>query len=124
MIKQEKFEIVNRIKSLIVYLETNLENFPKKDLELKHKLNNEIYDLLKKCYLANNAVNNDRKSELQYELISMVKYIDFLVNLCYEKKIINHKKYLQIGEKLDNILKYIIGWIKYTHNAEQQSQNI
>ena len=121
MIKQEKFEIVNRIKSLIVYLENNLENFPKRDLELKHKLNNEIYDLLKKCYLANETTNKDKKYELQYELISTVRYVDFLINLCYEKKIINHKKYLQIGERLDNILKYIMGWIKYTQNVKQQS---
>ena len=119
MIKQEKFEIVNRIKSLIVYLQTNLENFPKKDLELKHKLNNEIYDLLKKCYLANETTNEEKKCEMQHELVSTVRYIDFLINLCYEKKIINHKKYLQIGERLDNILKYIIGWIKYTQKVEQ-----
>lgn len=112
MIKVEKFEIINKIKKLIIYLDSNLENFPKKDLELKKKLNDEIYDLLKKCYIANETNDKERKKDLQIEIISSIKYIDFLINLCYEKKIINSKKYLQIGEKLDTIIKYTVGWMK------------
>ena len=38
--------------------------------------------------------------------------IDFLLNICYEKEIINKKRYIKFGEKMDDILKYSIGWKK------------
>ena len=46
------------------------------------------------------------------EAIAKIKVIDFLINLCYDKKIINAKKYYKLGEKSDDIVKYLIGWIK------------
>ena len=45
-------------------------------------------------------------------IVAKVKIIDFLLNLCYEKQIINSKKYVKFGEKMDDILKYTLGWIK------------
>ena len=51
-----------------------------------------------------------RRLELQEKAIAMIKYLDFLINLCYEKQIINSKKYLKFGEKLDIIIRYIVAW--------------
>ena len=38
--------------------------------------------------------------------------VDFLLNICYDKQIINSKKYLKFGERIDDILKYTLGWLK------------
>lgn len=108
--KQDKFKIVNLIKELIVNIDQNLLNFPKKEIELKHKIKESSYNLLLLSYEANNTTDLERRVELQEKSIAYVKYLDFLFNLCYDKEIINGKKYLKFGEKLDIIVRYIIAW--------------
>ena len=108
--KQDKFKITNLIKELIVNIDQNLLNFPKKEIELKHKIKESSYNLLLLTYEANNTSNIDKRVELQERCIAYVKYLDFLFNLCYDKQIINGKKYLKFGEKLDTIVRYIIAW--------------
>ena len=44
------------------------------------------------------------------------KIIDFLVNLSYEKQIINNKRYIKFGESIDEIIKYLVGWKKSIKN--------
>ena len=41
-----------------------------------------------------------------------IKIIDFLLNLSYDKQIISEKKYLKFAAKLDDIAKYMNGWLK------------
>ena len=108
--KQDKFKITNLIKELIVNIDQNLLNFPKKEIELKHKIKESSYNLLLLTYEANNTSNIDKRVELQERCIAYVKYLDFLFNLCYDKQIINGKKYLKFGENLDTIVRYIIAW--------------
>ena len=36
--------------------------------------------------------------------------LDYLINKCYDKKIINSKKYLRFGNLLEKILRYTISW--------------
>lgn len=111
-IREEKFKVIQFVRELIMYIDKNLENFPKKDIELKNRLRNNSYDLLEIMYLANSSKNIEKKTELLEEVIAKVKVIDFLINLCYEKEIINGKKYMKFGSKIDDILKYTLGWIK------------
>lgn len=111
-IKEEKFKVIQFIRELIVYIDRNLDNFPKKDIEIKNRLRNSSYDLLNLAYLANITRNINKKNELLEEIISKIKVIDFLLNLCYDKEIINSKKYMKLGNKMDDILKYTLGWIK------------
>lgn len=112
--KSEKFKIVNLIKELIVIIDNNLVNFPKKEIELKHKIKETSYCLLLITYEANVATNKERKLQLQERAIANIKYLDFLINLCYDKKIINGKKFIKFGERLDIILRYVIGWLNST----------
>ena len=42
-----------------------------------------------------------------------------MFNLCYEKEIINAKKYMKFGERLDMIVRYIVAW----KNATIQEKN-
>lgn len=39
-------------------------------------------------------------------MIAKIKIIDFLLNLSYDKEIINAKKYYKFGNKMDDIIKY------------------
>lgn len=110
--KQEKFKIINFIRELILHIDNNLDNFPKKDIELKNRIRSTSYDLLELAYKANVTTDFNEKRKLLEEIIAKVKIIDFLLNICYEKQIINSKKYLKFGEKMDDILKYTLGWIK------------
>lgn len=47
-----------------------------------------------------------------YEIIAKIKFLDVLLNLCYDKQIINNKRYLKFGNKMDDILKFANGWLK------------
>ena len=42
---KEKFKIIQFIRELIVYIDSSMENFPKKDIELKNRIRNNSYDL-------------------------------------------------------------------------------
>lgn len=110
--KQEKFKIIQFIRELIISIDSHLDNFPKKDIELKNRIRNASYDLLELSYKANVTSNIEYKKELLENIIAKVKIIDFLLNLCYEKQIINSKRYIKFGEKIDDILKYTLGWLK------------
>lgn len=120
--KQDKFKVVNLIKELIVNIDQNLLNFPKKEVELKHKIKESAYNLLLLSYEANNTTNMKKRVELQERCIAYIKYIDFLFNLCYDKQIINGKKYLKFGEKLDIIVRYLVGWRNVTKPEQTVSE--
>ena len=112
MLKEEKFKVINFVREMIVLIDTELDNFPKKDIEIKNRLRNSTYDLLELVYFANTAADVEVRKNLLEQAISKMKVIDFLVNLIYDKKIINSKKYYKLGQKSDDIVKYLIGWIK------------
>ena len=110
--KQEKFKIIQFIRELIIHIDSQLDNFPKKDIELKNRIRNTSYDILELAYRANVISTPENKKNLLEEIIAKIKIIDFLLNLCYDKQIINSKRYLKFGEKIDDILKYTLGWIR------------
>lgn len=110
--KEEKFKIIQFIKELIIIVEKELANFPKKDIEVKNRIRTNSYDLLEICHKANTTAKIEKKNELLEEAIAKIKVIDFLVNLSYERELITHKKLLKIGLKMDDIIKYISGWLK------------
>lgn len=114
--KEEKFKVINFIRELVIYIDKYLENFPRKDIELKNRIKNLSYDMLELAYQANISNENENKINYINGIIAKVKVIDFLFNLCYDKQIINMKRYTKFGEKLDDILKYSIGWLKVSLN--------
>lgn len=114
--KQEKFKIIQFIRELILHVDNQLENFPKKDIELKNRIRNLTYDLLELAYKANVTSDDNNKKKLLEEIVAKIKMLDFLLNLCYDKEIINGKRYLKFGENLDDILKYTLGWMKTIKN--------
>lgn len=110
--KQEKFKVIEYIRILVLNIDKNMDNFPRKDIEIKNRIRNNSYDLLEIAYEANSVENVQRKKELLEKAIAKIKIIDFLLNLCYDKQIINQKRYFKFGETMDDIIKYINGWYK------------
>lgn len=108
--KEEKFKIIDFIRNLIIYIDKELDNFPKKDIEIKKRIRNASFDLLELSYQANNTSIKEKKIELVETIIAKLKTIDFLLNLSYEKEIISNKKYLKFGEKINDITRYTVGW--------------
>lgn len=110
--QKEKFKVINFIRELLVNIDKNLDNFPKKDIEIKNRIRNNSFDLLELVYEANTTENDERRIELIDKAIAKIKIIDFLINLSYDKQIINNKRYLKFGEAMDEIIKYLVGWRK------------
>ena len=90
--KEEKFKIIQYIRELIINIDNNLDNFPKKDIELKNRIRSTSYDLLEIAYEANTIQEKEEKIKLLYKLVAKLKIIDFLINICYDKQIINDKR--------------------------------
>ena len=91
--KEEKFKVLQFIRDLLVTIDKEMDNFPKKDIELKNRIRSNSYDLLEIAYEANNCQEVEYKKRLLNKAISKVKVIDFLLNLSFDKQIINQKKY-------------------------------
>lgn len=110
--KEEKFKVIQFIREFIIKVDKELDNFPKKDIDIKVRIRNESYSLLELVYKANSTADRDYKNRLLEESIAKLKLIDFLINLSYDKQIIPNKRYLKLGSTLDSIAKYITGWKK------------
>lgn len=110
--KEEKFQVINFIRNLIIVIDKELSNFPKKDIEIKNRIRSNSYDLLELCYEANITSSAENKKRLLEKVIAKIKILDFLFNLCYDKMIINSKKYIKLGNRMEDIIKYANGWIK------------
>ena len=110
--REEKFNVIEYIRELLIAIDKNMDNFPKKDIEIKNRIRNTSYDLLEIAYEANSTTDVANKKDLLEKAIAKIKIIDFLLNLCYDKQIINQKRYFKFGDRMDDIIKYINGWYK------------
>ena len=109
--KTEKFKVLQFIREFILTIDKDMDNFPKKDIEIKNKIRMNSYDLLEIAYEANSTPDVEYKKKLLNRMIAKIKVLDFLVNMTYDKKVITEKKYYKFGNKLDDIIKYVTGWV-------------
>ena len=120
----EKFKILHYIRELLIMIEKEMINFPKKDIELKNRIRNNAYDILEIAYEANTAEEIEYKKMLLLKVIAKIKVIDFLLNMSYDKGIINEKRYYKFGNKMDDIVKYVTGWIKVLNKEKTKDEEI
>ena len=120
----EKFKILQYIRELLIMIEKEMINFPKKDIELKNRIRNNAYDILEIAYEANTAEEIEYKKMLLLKVIAKIKVIDFLLNMSYDKGIINEKRYYKFGNKMDDIVKYVTGWIKVLNKNKTKDEEI
>lgn len=118
--KTEKFKIIEFIRQLIITIDKELINFPKKENELKNRIRSNSYDILELIYEANSSENIEFKISLLQKILAKVKVIDFLLNLSYDREIITSKKYLKLANRIDDITKYTTGWISSMTNTNNK----
>ncbi len=110
--KEDKFKVIQFIRELILSIDKQMDNFPKKDIELKNRIRSNSYDILEIAYEANLTISIEDKKKLIFKLLAKCKIIDFLLNMSFDKKLITEKKYYKLSQRLDDIIKYANGWLK------------
>ena len=110
--KEDKFKVIQFIREFILAVDKQMENFPKKDIELKNRIRMNSYDILEIAYEANILEDIIKKKELISKVIAKCKIVDFLLNMSFEKKHITEKKYYKLSQRLEDIVKYANGWLK------------
>ena len=110
--KTEKFKAIQFVREYIVAVEKELDNFPKKDIEIKNRIRTKAFDLLELVYYANTTLFVEDKKNKLVEALANVKVMDFLLNLSYDKKLITTKKFAKLSLRLDDIAKFTNGWLK------------
>ena len=119
--RTEKFKIIEFIRQLIIAIDKEMENFPKKDNELKSRIRSNSYDILELIYEANSSQNVELKISLIQKILAKVKVIDFLLNLSYDREIITSKKYLKLANRIDDITKYATRWLNSMANSNNKA---
>ena len=67
--KEEKFKIIQFIRELLIKIDKELDNFPKKDIEIKNRIRNTSYDLLEIAYTAN-ATSDEKRKKIIDKIVS------------------------------------------------------
>lgn len=120
MMKEEKFKVIQFVREFIIRVDKELDNFPRKDFEIKAKIRNNSFELLEILYEANLIKDIDKKIEKLEIAFAKIKVLDFLLNLSYDKTIISSKKYLKLGNKLNDIVMYMTGWLKTLNGTNKK----
>ena len=68
--------------------------------------------ILELIYEANNYDKEEKKKEIQKQIIAKISILDFYLERAYKKKYINEKQCLKKSNELDIITKLVHGWIK------------
>ena len=99
--------IIDKLEKLDIYLNEIYPNFPKKDKLLKEEIKKVIKDIYLNIYIIVYQYNID----IGIETISLIKYLNNLIDNMYHKRIINNHKYLYIGNLVIDITKLLRGYI-------------
>ena len=73
--KTEKFKVIQFIRELLVLIDKQMDNFPKKDIELKNRIRSNSYDLLEISYEANSTQDVEYKKKLLNKALSKIKVV-------------------------------------------------
>lgn len=108
--KMNEFLLLNKIKALNMYTEQYIfSSFPKKDLALKIRLEENLYSLVEFTIKANVNKGNIR-SKYQTELLSCIYLLDYYIGIVYDKKIIIKKRFEAFLSLLLEVKKITIKW--------------
>ena len=76
--RDEKFKVIQYIRELLAAIDKEMDNFPKKDIELKNRIRVNSFDLLEIAYEANSISDVEKKKCLLQKSFAKIKVIDFL----------------------------------------------
>mgnify|MGYP001615134230 CR=1 FL=1 len=113
--------ILQRIKEAYLLWVSILDHVPKGQRHsIGARIENKFLDLLELSYIAY-FIEKDKKIERINQCILDLDAIKFLIHITWEGKLISHKQYAEIGEKLKEIGKMFGGWRKNLENPEKKN---
>lgn len=106
---KSEFLIVKYLKLYILSLNKYVENFPRKERELKYRIINSSYEILELVYYCNLL---DERTSLQKSIIAKLSVLDFCFEYSFKNKYLSEKQFNKVSNDLTKIVKMIFGWIK------------
>jgi len=117
MIKS-KFKFLAKSEDNFRYVSSLLRNVSKKDTFLVEKLDECQYNIIKYICAYNMWDNPNMKKFYVSAVIEEYALYDYLINKLYDKRHINEKQYLIIGNNITEIIKIAKGIIKSNNKKE------
>ncbi len=103
----DKLLISNKVKKTIDYIEKITKNYPKIEYVIKNNLIDSSYELLELTYKANIY----QEKIYMKEILVKLRMIEFFTKKSLDKKLINFKKFENIGNHLLEINNMVNSWI-------------
>lgn len=105
------FKILKRVKEYILFLESVLTNFPKKDILSKNYIYEVSLDILYLVLKANYSRDYSERKEYQKEILVLINILDFYIERGYKCKYISDNQLKKNSNKLIELSKMMYGWI-------------
>ena len=115
--KTEKFKVLDCMRILIKSIYVNLDNFPKKESELKQKIKTNSFEMIEMAYEANSTESLELKIDLINKILAKTKVIDFLLDLSVDMEYLGKRQYIKLANRLGDIEKYSQGWMEQVKRA-------
>lgn len=115
--KYDDFLIITKYKHFIIIVEEELINCPKKNHYFKDRIIFKLYDILKIIYETNIKLN---KLDSIEQLLIEFKILDFLIKRSMDQGIICYKRFIFLGNNLNEIVRMCYGW----RNSEKKKISI
>ena len=109
---KDKLILINKYKDLIEIYSNYSLIYPRKYHKLKDMLESLLFDNLKEMYIINNISNKSIRFSRKEELLGKFKYLNYLFERINKLNILSDKQYKILYMKLEEIYKYLIGWLK------------
>lgn len=117
LMKTEKFKVLDCMRILIKSIYVNLDNFPKKESELKQKIKTNSFEMIEMAYEANSTESLELKIDLINKILAKTKVIDFLLDLSVDMEYLGKRQYIKLANRLGDIEKYSQGWMEQVKRA-------
>lgn len=109
---KDKLILINKYKDLIELYSNYSLIYPRKYYKLKDMLESLLFDNLKEMYIINSIGNKSVRFSRKEELIGRLKYLNYLFESINKLNILSDKKYKTLYIKIEEVYKYLIGWLK------------
>ena len=106
------FKILKKVKEYILFLESVLANFPKKDILSKNYIYEVGLDILYLILKANYSRDYSERKEYQKEILVLLSVLDFYIERGFNHKYLSENQLKKNSNKLIELTKMMYGWIK------------
>ena len=104
---EDRLLIITRIKKSYEYINKSLISFPHKYNNLRNNIENNLFEMLELCYMANYGLD---KNNNQLKCLSKLAMLDYYLKLSFKEEIISKKKFESISKHLNEINAMIKKW--------------